>query len=482
MKSLLSGVVAVLLIGVLSMVPERAAAANPLVTELEAQLSKSTTPADSLNVLFDLFDASAYKDRAVIGWKILDIAVRTNNQEVLIDFIPQVAGLEVKQDEKLRDLLVVCNRVEDAEHRKGIKLFVNINRVINEATYLSDADRKRALVKYAQADMSKYNDLYDEILDLARVVTFVGMSSQSNMYLEYLTRLENLVEELPEERYYIRNVFYTRAANAHTAFGNHEKAIETDRKLLKVIEDLESKYKKLGRKYRNYDRYKYISYRRMLRNYEGLSLQEVKDIYDKCATLAENNEEVMNDFSNIGRPYIYLLMAEKQYKEVIPRIKKVIPYETDRNVIRELQRMLVTASDAVGDHATLLTALKEYNKLLQETVDRRSEEAYRELQVRYDVNMLEKENSELERAKNETEVATGQKLVSISLAALLLLAVIIMVLYRSHFSLRQKAHALKRENEKLHGRIEEILNDGIPSGTHDVHGMTYDNPDEGSPI
>lgn len=87
--------------------------------------------------------------------------------------------------------------------------------------------------------------------------------------------------------------------------------MEADRKLVKVIEGLEKKYKSQGRTYKKYDRYYYISYRRMLRNYKVLSFDEVKELYTKCARIAENNEEVYKDFHNVGRTTAYRLMAEK---------------------------------------------------------------------------------------------------------------------------------------------------------------------------
>lgn len=98
-----------------------------------------------------------------------------------------------------------------------------------------------------------------------------------------------------------------------------------------------------------------------------------------------------------------------------------------------------------------------------------SEEAYRELQIRYDVNNLKNANSQLEIDKRDSDIATHQKLISVILAALLVMVIFLMLLYRKHFSLRQKVRDLKIENERLHKNIEDILDDGTPQGTIDLH-------------
>lgn len=457
---------------------EAHAEASPEEVEaLLAQLAKAKTPADSLVVLYDLFDARTQANKHIIGWKILDVAERTNNQGALAEFIPQMANMEMKDSKKIQQLLDLCNTIENEQTRKCVTLFTEIVKTINEATYMSEADRQKALVQYAQADMSHYDDIYAEILDLARLVMFMGMSTQSSMYLEYLTRIERLVDQLPDEAYYVRNTFYTRGAMAHTEFGNHEKALETDRKLLEVIKGLEEKYAKMGRKYRNYDRYKYISYRRMLRNYDALSIPEIEDLYNKCVLLAETNSDVQRDFNNGQAPTIYRLMAEKKYKEAIPKLQKLISLDKTRGLHRELLRMLVQAADSVGDKTTLLSALKEYNSALQETLKQRSVETYREMQVRYDVNQLERDNTRLSIEKKNMEVASVQRLVTISLAAMLLLAVIIMILYRRHFILKQKMAALKIENGELHDQIEDILNAHNPAGSEDLYSFSQEHPD-----
>lgn len=440
----------------------------PSPQEVRATLPSAKTPADSIRILLDVYDLTPQKQKSTVGDEILEIALRTANQPVLEEMIPQMAVLYNKDDRKLQWLVAQSERITDPEHRKGVRLFINVNRAINESTYVAAEDFNKILLKYAKADMIPTGDYYQDLLDLYRVVVFLGKSSKSNLYLEYMTRLENMVDKLPEERYYIKNLFYTMAAINHTINGNYDKAIESDQKLLGVIDALDKRYKEQGRRYRNYNRYYYICYRRMLRNYRGLDMDQVKELYAKCAMLAERDQEVYEDFHENGRPTAYRLMAEGHYAEAVPKLSRAIAANKDVNIHLELMRMLIEAADSAHDDATLLSSLREYNTLLQKNLDSKSEEAYRELQIRYDINNLKKENTKLEVEKRDVELASGQKLISVSLAALLVLVVLLMILYRRHFTLRQKCHDLKKDNERMHHYVEELLDDGRPSGTLDI--------------
>lgn len=83
-------------------------------------------------------------------------------------------------------------------------------------------------------------------------------------------------------------------------------------------------------------------------------------------------------------------MAEKQYADAIPYIQKAIDKNKDRSIERELYRIYVEAADSTNNKTALLEALKAYNQMLQERLDSKSEEAYRELHIRYDINNLKR--------------------------------------------------------------------------------------------
>lgn len=464
-KLLIIAVMAVL--GVIT--PVSAVARQNVADSLMNQLKFRKTASDSLKLLYDVFDVSLQSSKAKSGRMLLELAKHTDNQAVLIDVIPQMAVL-LKLDSLMpAKLNVYADLIKNPDHKEAVKIFIDVVRASVEANYIPESELREVLLKYAGEDMIPKNNRYEDILDLYRMVIFLGTTTHGNLYLEYLDRLDNMIVELPEEFNYLRNLYYTTAANVYTRNQNYKKAIEADKKLIEVIGKLDATYKKMGRSYRNYDRFYYISYRRMLGNYQGLTLDEIKDIYSKCAVLAENDREVAYDFYGEGRPTIYRLMAIGDYEGAVPRLKKALPLVKDNFTRRNLMSMLVTAADSIKDEATLLEALKEYNVMLREAIDEKSAEAYRELQIRYDVNQLKTEKETLEFEKKEVEVATGQRVISVALAALLIFAVLLMVLYRSNFTLKRKIRDMQKDNLGLHRTIESILDEStnLP-GTLDV--------------
>ena len=154
-------------------------------------------------------------------------------------------------------------------------------------------------------------------------------------------------------------------------------------------------------------------------------------------------------------------MASKDYEELVPRIKKALPIVRDNYTKRTLLAILVEAADSIDDQATLLTALKEYNTMLQERVDQQADEAYSELQIRYDIDQLKQE-------KLQTEVATNQRIIIVALIGVLVLAIALMFIYRSNFSLKRRIRDTKEENVQLHRTIEELLGDSALKSTLNV--------------
>ena len=451
-------------------IPEMTGGSNQAIADsLMNQLKFQKSADDSLKMLYNIFDATDYQKKVKPGMMVLDLARRSDNQLALMDFIPQVTSLVSKDSAAMKTMLEYTDYLKDEETRKTIRLFVLVKKAAEEANYIPEDKQREVLLKYAREDMTAKGDMYEDILDLYRMVIFLGNYDKGNLYLEYLTRLEKMLDEVAPEFGYIHNLYYTTAANCHTRNDNPAKAIEVDKKLLETIALLEKRYKDMGRIYRDYTRYYYICYRRMLGNYKALTMDEIKDIYAKCALLAANNSEIAADFYGEGRPTIYRLMAQGDYKGAVPKIKKALPLVRDNYTRRRLLSMLVAASDSINDNATLLTALKDYNQLLKTTIEEQSVSAYEELQIRYDLNQLKADKQELEMEKKEVEVATGQRVITVALSALLIFAVLLMFLFRSNFKLKQRVKEMKSQNVNLHKYIEESFDEAsnLP-GTLDV--------------
>ncbi len=431
-------------------------------------LKSAKSAKDSIRILYDIFDLLEYDNKTQAAWKLLDVAKRNKEYDVVCDIVPHIAVMESRDSVTLDKLLAIVSELPESNMKRGVELFVNVEKVGCDAYYMPLEQRRHAVVEYAKEDLNFKNDIYQDIFDLYRMVIFIRYTSKGSMYLEYLARLEKMIEDLPEESKFLRNLFYTTAANFYSNNGFPDKAIASDRKLLEIIKNLERHYKSVGRKYRSLDRNYYICYRRMLRNYKALDLKEVKHIYAECARLAENDIDIRKAFYEDRRTTAYRLMAERKYADAIPYIKHALEIVDDDNIRQFFLNMMVEASDSVGDKELLLSSLKEYNELLHNKLSKKAEETMAELAIRYDVNNLKSDMTELELQKRDIELSTNQKIITVSLAALFLLAIALMLLYRSHFKQLQKNRDLEEANERLRNDMESLLSKDIPAGTVDL--------------
>lgn len=461
-----------LLIAIIAFTSFGASAAHsrqPEADALRATLKAGMTPKDSINILLNVYDLADQEKKNDLGWEILAIAQRSKDYEVLYDMLPQVSSLYIENTEPQAKLMEIASTLPEGNKKKAVICYLKVNKATGEGSYLTPDERHDRLVKYLKEDIETKDDPYQNFLDLYRVVVFLGLSHDGNMYLEYLERLEKMLEQLPEQGFAFPSRFYTTAANFYTRNNFPDKAIEMDRRLLKLISELEEYYAKQGRNYRNYDRFKYLCYRRMLSNFPALTDAEVEEYYAKCKELADNNDEVYTDFYKYRLADAPYLMAKKRYPEAIEALQVGLQHTKVRATRFLMLSRLQEAADSTHNKEVLLSALKDYNKMLEEKIKANAEGAILELRMRYEVRKIEEARRQAEKEKHELELASDEKLISIALLAVFVLAVILMFLYRSHFSLIHKSRDLKADNDKLHETIEALLikKDNIP-GTQDL--------------
>lgn len=430
-----------------------------------ASLREAKSAKDSINILYDVYDLTEQKNKTKIGWEILNIAERVEDYEVLYEMIPQMSATDLQDRDKLNDLLEMAKRLPDCNHGKAVETFVRVQIAASEGSFLSPEERNKKLLKYLKEDITPKPDKYQNFLDLYRVVVFLGYSHDGNMYMEYLERLGDMIKDMPEIGFGFPSRYYTSAANFYTRNDFPEKAIEADQQLLNLISELEKYYAEKGRKYRDYSRFKYLCYRRMMSNYEALSKSELEELYRKCEQLAQDNPELNEDFYQFRMPDAYYLMGTGQYEKAVPALESALAHTKTRHVRFKLLRRLQAAADSTNNQAALMHALKDYNKMLEEKLMANTQDAVLEVQTRYEVRKLEEERRQAETEKHEMELEANEKLISIVLIALFALAIILMFLYRSHFSLIHKSRDLKASNDKLHQQIEELLYDGTIPGS-----------------
>ena len=433
--------------------------------EVETGLRTAKASEDSIKILYDVYDLSDRDKKKDVGFKILNIAQRTNNREVTLDILSRLA-LKVEDTEALSRLMEISNSLPADSSKRGLDLLLEMEVATQEAKKDNGTLRNQKFVEYAQADlMTDKLDIYEEILTLYRAMVYLGMSSQGSLYLEYLTRLQDLVSKLPEDDFAIRNLVLSTASIYYTRNEDYPKALEASRVLKQQIEKLKEKFPPSERQYQTFDYFRYMINRRMLENYKGMSRDEAQKLYEECVEIAANNEEVASILGSRGLTESYYNMAMHNYKEAIPHLYKALSND-DLSLFRqqELLGHLIEALDSVGNKTAMFDAMKKYVNLMKEYKRAHLEDAHNELQLRTDVNRLAFEEK-MEARKQQEENRNMRK---VSITLVYVLGILLIIMCGAYFRALNKVKILQRQNRGLSSNLEQIFDDGTPRGTHDA--------------
>lgn len=434
------------------------------IRKFSEELAQTTQAKDSIRILYNLYDLSARRMQSVYGGQLLQTAIRAKDYTVETDMLMQLSIIHSNSDSILAYLLKEAEKLPESDEKKECEVFLRVQTIARQSK-LSARQQQQAADLISLIENDTVNDIFAQILELNTLCIYLGYTSIGTLYSEYMERLEALIKQLPPHLYALRNLFYTRAAIVYTANNHYGLAIQADKELLHIIRQLEQKYNDMGRIYRNYDVNYYICYRRILSNYPGLTRQEVEDFYNKCLTICERNTDARSDFQKVPRVRAYYLFATKQYQKAIPDILKCLD-DSDLSPAhrRQLLRMLRDAADITNNDGLRLQALNEYNVLLEDYLNKKSDEFFRELQIRYDVDALKVKNANLKLQQQQTELQYNRRIVRFTLPililALILSSIVIVVYLRSRkltAQLQQSSSALIRERDILNQAQTELV-------------------------
>lgn len=428
----------------------RAAAVN-VSDSLSDLLATAKTPADSIPILYNIFDCSTGKSQYETLETLYQVANRVGDEATILDVIRQGANLNATSDSLLDVLVSRAETLGDSDNKRATILFVNARINTRQIRALPEVTRDKRLREY----LSRYKEMdqlddYQRIEYLFNLCAYLRLATDGDLLINYLSELQKLIDRLPTRELFLRSLFYTQAAVSYLDNGMPVQAVAVNKTLLNIIDELEKQYKSSGRIYRNYNRSKYICYRRLLKCHSALTPDEIDIYYDKLLSLIDSSGDVRLDFERRQRPRIYYLMAKKRYADAIPLITQQLD---DKNNTREEHRYLIEAmieaADAVGDKENLLKALKTNNTLLKERIEEKAAESYKELQIVYEVNELKQENDDLTMANRQITYNRHRELMTYSFVALAILLFLLIVVYIYFKRAHNLSRRLSKSNELL---------------------------------
>lgn len=435
----------------------KAAENDALAEKLSMELNSATKAKDSIHALYNLYDISARCMQTVYGWQLLHTAMRAKDYASETDMLMQLSILYANNDSILDYLLQAAHKLPASEEKRECEVFLQLQIIGLQAKVSARQQQAADFIKKFEVENGTDNDIFSQILRINTLCIYLGYTSLGILYTEYLDKLEVLINQLPPQLYALRNHFYTRAAIVHTANNSYAKAINADKELLRLIEKLERKYSDMGRIYRNYDVNYYICYRRILNNYPGLTRKELDEYYNKCLDICARNTDARNDRAKTPRIDAFYLFATKRYKEAIPYIRQCLSEDLTPANRRQMLQMLRDAAGTTGDDTLLLQALNEYNVLLEDYLNKKSDEFFRELQIRYDVEALKTQNTNLERLKQQAEIKSNHRIVLVTIPALIITVILLIVALISRSRTRKLTSHLQHSSEALI-RERDMLN------------------------
>ncbi len=426
---------------------------------LQAELARARTPEDSLKLLYDLFDVEDRTRKRGVGLEIYEVATRTQRYGESLDILRNLAGF-ISDERLLNQLLANAKDLPESRDRDQTVLFIRM-KIMSAKSRRMTYPQQQMYIRELMDSLLKHpdkkfqQDIDSRIFDLYTVVAMLRNENVSPMLIEYVDSLNNLAHDPRLTSDAIRNLIFSETANIYTDVGMPAKAIKADEYLLKVITDLESRYRKMGRNFRNYETNRYISYRRMMRNYKGMSPEDADRVQSRLLELSAINKEIKADMmTNATTPYY--LMAKGKNAEAIPLIRKRLSGELPNPSRRQLLDMLRDAAIATGDTATLLEAIHTQNVHLTEATNNNAELRYKELQTAYDISTLRhnQDAMKIQMAEEETASLKRSMVIMVALWIVILVLLIILILYwsryrRHSFYLQNFAYQIRKQRDKL---------------------------------
>lgn len=423
------------------------------------ELKHMDNAADSVGVLFDIYDCSSYQERGTPLEKLYETAVRAGDEYSALEALHLLAGLYEGDDKEQARLLERVKKLPDSDARRRTELYIKVRHAFTSVRSLPEEERV-ALIRDQLARYKETRNLhtYDRIEYLFYLCGYIRSTTDGEFLIRYLRELETLIEELPEEELYLRSIYYKQAAMCYLANNMLRDAVEANRKALEINNLFDKRHGDDGREFRYYTGSTYLYYHNILMCHEVLTPEEIEDCYSHMLALEQSTARLQDSPALIENSRIYYLMAIKQYDQAVPLIKKQLEINNSREEYSYMVDALIKISTELRDKKDLLLALRLNNELLNERLETKTDQSLKELQILYEVNDLRRENNNLEHENLNIDTKYRREQMTkaiIAIVIVLVLLIMALVLYRRN---RRLADNLKKSNITLTNERDILRN------------------------
>lgn len=432
--------------------------ADSIRTELEV----ITSPADSIRLLYDLFDLAGYAERFEVGDQLYFTAKRANNIPVQLDMACRLADIAMTMfnPELTESMLERLETIPESQERDIAECFIKAciapSRKFSNEKELSD-EIQRLLNELSEDKENHTLDKYERIARMFTLAEYLQGFTQGTFLTEYLDRLDTEINQIPFDKgSLMRNKFYATAAMMYLRNEQFDKAAKADRRLLAAMDRIEEKNGADHRKYRDLAINRYVSYRRILKCYSAISEEAVRTVYDKIMELAARNQDIADDMEVLPIPQMALKMKTGDYAGALPLLKILVANSGSLYEKKYYLRQLKLAAEETGNREELAAAAIDYANILEEYTDLKTAERLRELEVNY--NYQAQLDSNAEEIKNHEHTVMILAIISFVLLIIVIIAFVVMTVRLSTGKRKlAKANAqLVSEGEELRATTESL--------------------------
>ncbi len=381
-----------------------------LSDSLKSVLARTKAPKERINILYDIFDLAPQDSVNAAGRRLLDEALAAKDYSSALDMYRRLSSFNIARDSTMINVFMEeLKKLPKTPEREATECFTYLCAMTSQARYANEDERYERITEL----IHRYNDMKegktpvnDRVVLLFTLCNYLDVSMPGEILTSYLTELDNLIRQMTYRLDGLENMFYLHAAMTYTYNDQPAQAVAADRELLKVINRLDQTAKKQGRRYRDYDRFRFSVYRRMISNSEALAPEEIERIYRRINELAAQDDVIADD--NRRRPIAeaYYLMSKGRYAQAVTVIRECLDAKSSSSMRRRLLRLMVKAAQETGDNEELTKAAMEYNKILEETLRERTLQRGQEMKALYDVVDIQDRTNRAEVLDKETKLAS----------------------------------------------------------------------------
>lgn len=430
------------------------------VSLMQGRLAAAKTSADSIIPLFNLHDLYFGSEQGnAIGWQLVETARRAGNEPLALDALRNIANYNLRNDSVISLALLQAKKFPASRERTHTITFIRIIQNNSRALYSTPEVKEKQLQNLLQQlSLNPPTDLYERIVLLHTLCVNLSEFSNGDLLADYLQKLGELIEEANPEDHALRNSFYVWASMIYTKVKKPALALDACLKLLGEIDLLDQRNRQIGRIYRSYDANRYIVYGRMLQNYQALLPDEIELYHGRVKEIVARDTRAARTYAAAPLPSVYYYFAKKDYRKTFDLLHGRLDDQYFNFSKRDILRMYIESAEALGEREALLEIYPAYTAQLEETLDNRQQERYRELQVLYDVNDMKIRNLRLKEEKLNAQKVMWRTVTIVCALLLAALTVFIIILLRLNRRRAQLATKLERSNHDLAHQRDSLRN------------------------